>query len=160
MPAAKKVRAPIPDAKADAANPALAAVEAEQMGRIRPEGMPVVWPLHALPRRQRTAVKRGLGDVQAKLHALREQMHALQAELPDVDTDESMTAEQRHRAQNIMADMEDASTDALEVMAQAAQQPEAFTAWGDTLEEQQIFDAFAWFGRTLAAGEATGSQTS
>lgn len=145
MPATKP-RKPQTDEEADASNPAVA--EAEAILRERPEGMPGVYPLHALPRRKRADVELRLADCVDALDQVRKDQEALQ------ESDQAGMLRLHAKTQAAVQDI----AEALALGAVGPDAEKALLEWAEKADEATVLQGFAWYMGTLQPGEAGGSQ--
>lgn len=160
MPAATKGgKRRLTDEAADAANPAVAEAAAQETSRLRPEGMPACWPLHALPRRERVARKALVNPVMADVGELTNRLKAVKDAVAGKD-DADITAAERSEIVSVMSTIEELALRAGDALVAGAQEPDLMETWVEEQDDNTVLEAFAWYARTANSGEATGSQTS
>lgn len=135
------------DEAADDANPA---VERARRG-TKPDGMPPLWPLHALPRRQRAAVLRKFQEVPAAL----ERAKKLGEELRERDdlSDQQKVMRLVTIETELYAELE-------EFLISVASQRGAMEEWVRSADNEALLDGFHWWAETMRPGEAQGSRAS
>lgn len=108
---------------------------AEAATPAKPKGSPNLYPFAALPRRQRAQFMRKLDVVMTRQDAL------------DVSEDGTLELSDAAEAYELMADMED-------LLAVAAEDADAFSAWAAKAGDGEITDLLTWYIARFSVGEA------
>lgn len=138
MAAKKAAAAPVEEKNPLAANSALAA-------GAKPEGLPGLWPLHAMPRRKRAEAVRQMADVTERF-----------AKLSDEEPDENGEIELDMSKVAVMADAIEVMADIEEYLATVAQpgHEDEVKEWAAAASDTDLMAAFGWYVRTFQPGEA------
>lgn len=122
----------------------------------RPEGLPELRPLVALPRRTRAAFVRGLA-------AMRDRLPAEFVEQVTADGDASDAVQAAAEAidggrnLHIAAVFIDIAADYEDLLALAAVDEDAYRAWAAAASDEELQAAFSWYNAQNPAGEASAS---
>lgn len=111
-------------------------VEDEAVPKAKPEGSPDLIPFKAVPRRQRADMMRAFEKVQASQEELAKHQ----------SDDEASTPARAAVIFDLLADCE-------EMLTLAAVNPETYTAWARTADDNDLMALFGWYCSRFQVGE-------
>lgn len=144
MTAAKKKAAPAKPPAGPEKNPLVG-----QVTRVRPDGMPPLWPLHAMPRRERAAALRQTEKLSEGFMSLQEGVQ------PNDDGEIELDLSKL----GVMADFTDLCADIADFLVDcsAPQEKDAMRTWVDGVPDAELAGAFSYYMATMQPGEAESS---
>lgn len=111
----------------------------------KPEGLPGLWPLHAMPRRRRAEAVRQMAVVTEKF-----------SKLSDEQPDENGEIELDMSKVGVMADAIEVMADIEDYLVAVAQpgHEDQVKEWALAADDSALMAAFGWYVRTFQPGEA------